>query len=80
MADTLREWLQGSAEEKPESPAWAPNEPMIQAFTEAAKDLTTDDVMAVLNDFGVVRPQDFTDKAQATACYRALLAKAGKSK
>jgi len=80
MADTLREWLQGAPDERPEPPAWTPNEPMIAAFTEAAKDLTADDVMSVLNDFGVARPQEFTDKAQATACYKALMAKAGKSK
>jgi hypothetical protein len=80
MAETLREWLQGAPDDRPEPAAWAPNEPMIQAFTEAAKDLTADDVMSVLNDFGVARPQEFTDKAQATACYKALMAKAGKGK
>jgi hypothetical protein len=52
---------------------------MIAAFTEAAKELSADDVMATLNDFGVARPQDFTEKAQATACYKALMAKAGKA-
>lgn len=80
MADTLREWLQGAPDDRPEPPAWAPNEPMIAAFTEAAKELSADDVMATLNDFGVARPQDFTDKAQATACYKALVARAGKGK
>jgi hypothetical protein len=80
MADTLREWLQGAPDDRPEPPAWAPNEPMIAAFTEAAKDLTADDVMSVLNDFGVARPQELTDKAQATACYKALVARAGKGK
>jgi hypothetical protein len=79
MAETLREWLQGAPDDRPEPPAWAPNEPMIAAFTEAAKELSADDVMATLNDFGVARPQDFTEKAQATACYKALMAKAGKA-
>jgi hypothetical protein len=80
MADILLEWLQGAPDDRPEPPAWAPHEPMIAAFTEAAKDLTADDVMSVLNDFGVARPQEFTAKAQATACYKALVARAGKGK
>lgn len=80
MAETLREWLQGAPDDRPDPAAWAPNEPMIQAFAEAAKSLRHDDLTLILNAFGVESPEQFTDKAKATACYKALLAEAGKAK
>lgn len=78
MADTLREWLQGAPDDRPDPAAWAPNQAMLEAFSKVAFELSADDMLSTLNDFGVARVDEFTDKTQATACYKALVAKAGK--
>ena len=78
MADTLREWLQGAPDERPEPAAWKPNEQMLAAFEAISHSLDRDDLMAIYSEFGVPSPHEFANKEQATACYKALVAKAGK--
>jgi hypothetical protein len=80
MADTLKGWLQGAPDDRPEPAAWKPDEVMLGAFSQLAMAMTMEAYSAVLADFGVDKAGDFTDKAKAADCYRALVAEAGKSK
>lgn len=78
MAGTLKAWLLGAPDERLEPIKWTPDEAMLSAFAQLQGRTTAHDYALILNEFGVTDASQFTEKTQATACYRALAAKAGK--